>query len=121
MKRGACVAYKPPTFSEWQAIKRLQERTKPFLSEFKAKFQELESKVKSNALYPYFVAIAQEKGLGRFEAFVLFQYFRFKPEVLKGERYKLQREYLMKSGENVEESLKWLNAYRLAAYRASHR
>jgi hypothetical protein len=62
-----------------------------------------------------------EKGFGRFEAFALMQYFRFKKELLKSERYALQREYLERAGENVEEGLKWLNAYRLAAYRASHR
>lgn len=113
--------YRPPSEAEWRAVTRMRERLKPHLPELEMRFREIERKHKSSDVYAHFVRAVAEKGFGRFEAFALMQYFRFKKELLKSERYALQREYLERAGENVEEGLKWLNAYRLAAYRASHR
>jgi hypothetical protein len=121
VSRERVVQYRPPSSSEWQSVVRMREKLKPYLPELEAKFRELERRYKSSDVYAHFVGVMAQKGFGRFEAFALLQYFRFKKELLKSERYDLQRAYLESIGEDVEEGLRWLNAYRLAAYRASHR
>lgn len=117
------VRYKPPTPSEWRSVQRLRARLEPLLPQLTEELRAVERTTKSSQVYSRLAGVLQEKyGLKRFEVFVFVQYQRSDPHLLEvDERYSLQRRYFETTGEqDVGEALRWLNAYRLAAYRASH-